>query len=426
MLYQLHALAMEAMQPLHQGAKTARYLWSHPFNPWSGSWVAQRMTAGLEVFERLSAYYERPAFGYGTVPIAGRELPICERVVHSLPWCDLLNFRKDARRRRKGEWPQPKVLFVAPLSGHYPTLLRGHIEFFLPDHECYVTNWQNARDVPLARGAFQLDDYVEYLVEFLHVIGPGTHVVAVCQPGVPALMATALMSMAKDAALPASLTLIAAPIDTRKSPTGVNDYASRKDYEWFENNVIFEVPWGYRGAGQKVYPGFIQLSGFLSLNFDDHMRRHYKFYEDLAKDDGDSAEAHRRFYNEYLAVMDMSAPYYLETIRRVFIDHQLPRRLAHCGDQALDLDAIVDTALFTVEGGRDDITGAGQCHAAQELCRRLPAAKRLRHTEPLVGHYGGFNGRYFRETIGPLMKKFFREHERSHRCADSHSLAAGD
>jgi poly(3-hydroxybutyrate) depolymerase len=248
----------------------------------------------------------------------------------------------------------------------------------------------------------------------LHVIGPGTHVVAVCQPGVPALMATALMSMAKDEAVPASLVMIAAPIDTRKSPTDVNDYASRRDYDWFANNVIFEVPWGYAGVGQKVYPGFIQLSGFLSLNLDDHMRRHYKFYQDIAKDDGDSAEAHRQFYNEYLAVMDMSAPYYLETIKRVFIEHHLPRRMAHCWEQPLDLDAITDTALFTIEGGKDDITGTGQCHAAQSLCRKLSQHKRKQHTEAPVGHYGAFNGGYFRSNIGPLIKDFFREHEHPH------------
>jgi len=409
MLYQLHAMGMEAIQPLNQAAKTARYFWSHPFNLLSGSWMAQRINAGLEVFERLTAYYERPAYGFTHVDIDGRKVLVHQETIHSLPWCDLVHFRKDNRGGESRD--QPKVLVVAPMSGHYPTLLRKHIEFFLPDHDCYVTDWQNARDVAVENGAFHLDDFVEYLIEFLHVLGPGVHVDAVCQPGVPALMATALMSMAKDPATPASLVLIAAPIDTRNSPTEVNDYASRRDYEWFERNVIFDVPWGYQGHGQRVYPGFIQLTGFLSLNLDDHIRRHYKFYADLAKDDGDSAEAHRQFYNEYLAVMDMSAAFYLETIKRVFIEHHIPRRMAHCSGQAIDLDAIHGTALFTVEGGRDDITGAGQTHAAQGLCRKLPASLRRQHTEPLVGHYGSFNGRYFRETIGPMMKDFFREHE---------------
>ncbi len=411
MLYQLHAIRQEAMQPFHRTAKTTRYFLSHPFNPWSGTWLAQRMNAGLELFERLTMDYERPEFGFRQVRVDDRIVPVCEGVVHSLPWCDLLSFHKECRRHRRHEWPQPRVLFIAPVSGHYPTLLRKHIEYFLPDHECYVTDWQNARDVPLAQGAFHLDHYVEYIIEFLHVLGPNTHVVAVCQPGVPALMAAALMNMAKDECAPASLVMIAAPIDTRKSPTDVNDYASKKDYEWFANNVIFEVPWGYRGVGQKVYPGFIQLTGFLSLNLDDHMRRHYKFYQDIAKDDGDSAEAHRQFYNEYLAVMDMSAPYYLETIRRVFIEHHLPRRIAHCDGQTVDLDAITKTAIFTIEGGRDDITGAGQCHAAHDLCRKLPAHMHRQHTEPLVGHYGAFNGGYFRQNVGPLIKAFLREHE---------------
>lgn len=412
MLYQLHALGMEAIQPLHQTAKSARYFWSHPFNPLSGSWLAQRFNAGLEVFERVTAYYEKPEFGYISVQLGGVEVPLHQEVIHALAWGNLVHFRKDDRALGKNKAEQPKVLFVAPMSGHYPTLLRRHIEVFLADFDCYVTDWQNARDVPLANGAFHLDDYVEYLIEFLRFLGPSVHVVAVCQPGVPALMATALMGMAKDPAAPASLVLIAAPIDTRSSPTEVNDYASKRDYEWFERNVIFDVPWGYKGAGQRVYPGFIQLSGFLSMNLDDHFRRHYKFYADLAKDDGDSAEAHRQFYNEYLAVMDMSAAYYLETIKRVFIEHHLPRRMAHCCGQAIDLDAIRDTALLTIEGGQDDITGAGQTHAAQTLCRKLPAALRLQHTEPLVGHYGAFNGRYFREAIAPMMKEFFRSHER--------------
>lgn len=410
MLYQLHAMGMEAVQPLNQTAKTTRYFLSHPFNLLSGTWLAQRINAGLEMFERLTAYYERPAFGYTSVNVEGEKVLVHQETIHSLPWCDLVHFRKDCRGHGDG-WKQPRVLFVAPMSGHYPTLLRKHIEFFLPDHDCYVTDWQNARDVPIESGAFHLDDYVEYLVEFLRVLGPGAHLVGVCQPGVPALMATALMSMAKDPATPASLVLIGAPIDTRSCPTEVNDYASRRDYEWFERNVIFDVPWGYRGRGQRVYPGFIQLTGFLSLNLDDHIRRHYKFYEDLTKDDGDSAEAHRQFYNEYLAVMDMSAAYYLETIKRVFIEHHIPRKMAHCGGQTIDLDAIRNTALFTVEGGKDDITGAGQTHAAQGLCRKLDASMRRQHTEPLVGHYGSFNGRYFRETIGPMMKNFFREHD---------------
>jgi poly(3-hydroxybutyrate) depolymerase len=409
MLYQLQALGMEALQPLNQLSKTSRFFWSHPFNVLSGSWAAQFMAAGLELFERLTTVYERPAWGYETVLVDGRDVPIREEIVHRLPWCDLLRFRKDCHRN--GD-TQPRILVVAPMSGHYPTLLRGHIEYFLPQHDVYVTDWCNARDVCVSEGAFHLDDYTEYLIEFLRFLGPNTHIVAVCQPGVPALMATALMGMTRDIAAPASLTLIAAPIDTRSNPTEVNDYASRRDYEWYEKNVIFDVPFGFKGQGQRVYPGFIQLTGFLSLNFDNHIRRHYKFYEDLLKDDGDSAEAHRKFYNEYLAVMDMSAPFYLETIKRVFIEHHLPRRMAHYRNVAIDLDAVRDTAILTIEGGKDDITGAGQTHAAHDLCRKLPAEKRKQHTEPLVGHYGAFNGGYFRQNIGPLISAFMHKHER--------------
>ncbi len=406
MLYQLHAIGMEALQPLHQTAKTIRHFWSHPYNPFSSTPLAKHVSAGLETFERLSEYYEKPEFGYIKVALDGRDVPIFQEVIHSLPWCDLVHFRKAVVVE------QPKVLFVAPLSGHYATLLRGHVEFFLPDHDCYITDWRNARDVPLANGDFTLDDYIEYIIEYLQFLGPGAHIVAVCQPGVPSLMAVALMSMAHDSALPASLTMIAAPIDTRESPTEVNNYAMKRDYEWFEKSVIFDVPWGYKGEGQRVYPGFVQLSGFLSLNLNDHLRRHYKFYKDLTKDDGDSAEDHRLFYNEYLAVLDISAPFYLDTIKRVFIEHHLARRVAHCGDQAIDLTAITKTALFTVEGGKDDICGSGQTHAAHGLCKKLPQELRQQHTEPLVGHYGSFNGRYFRETIGPMIKAFIATHNR--------------
>lgn len=408
MLYQLQALGMDALQPLNQMAKASRHLWSHPFNPWSGSHLAQRMTAGLELFERMTTVYERPEWGYETVTVGDQQVPIRQEVVQRRAWCDLVHFRKE------GDWQQPRVLVVAPMSGHFPTLLRGHIEFFLPDHDVHVTDWQNARDVALSDGAFGFDDYVEYIIEFLRFLGPNTHVIAVCQPGVPALMATALMGMANDVAAPASLTLIAAPIDTRSNPTEVNDYARGRDYEWFERNVIYNVPYGFKGQGQRVYPGFIQLSGFLSMNMDSHIRKHYKFYEDLMKDDGDSAEEHRKFYNEYLAVMDMSAPFYLETIKRVFIEHHLPRRMVHCRETAIDLDAVRRTALLTIEGGKDDITGAGQTHAAQDLCRKLASTKRRQHTEPLVGHYGAFNGGYFRDNIGPMISAFMHEHDLEH------------
>jgi poly(3-hydroxybutyrate) depolymerase len=281
MLYQLHAIGMESLQPLNRAAKTARHLLSHPFHPWSGSWLGQGLNAGFELFERMTAYYERPAWGFTTVEIDGRDVPIRQETVHSLPWCDLLRFRRDYGLEVPDPHPQPKVLFVAPMSGHYPTLLRNHVRFFLGDFDCYVTEWANARDVALSDGTFHLDDYVEYIMDFVRLLGPSTHVVAVCQPGVPALMAAAVMAMADDPAVPASLTLISAPIDTRCNPTEVNDYASRHDYEWFERNDIFEVHYGFLGFGQKVYPGFIQLSCFLSLNLDNHIRRHNKFYQDL-------------------------------------------------------------------------------------------------------------------------------------------------
>lgn len=403
MLYQLHALGMETLQPLHQTAKTARFLLSHPLNPFSGSFLTRHASAAFELYERLTAYYEKPEFGFTHVEIDGQRVPIRQEVVHALPYCDLLHFR------REGQWNHRRMLLVAPLSGHYATLLRNTVAEFLPDHDVFITDWRNARDVPLEDGPLHLDDYVEYIMDFLRFLGPETHVMAVCQPCVPVLMALSVMAMAGEPT-PPTMSLLAGPIDARNSPTEVNDYASYRDYEWFERNVIFKVPEGFQGAGQRVYPGFIQLSGFLSLNLNNHISRHYKFYKDLVKNDGESSEAHRVFYNEYLAVLDMSAPFYLETIQRVFMRYELASGRATYRGQHIDPAAIKKTALFTLEGGKDDITGRGQTQAAQALCSNIPQSRRQHHEEPLVGHYGVFNGRHFRESVAPKVKEFMARH----------------
>ena len=409
MLYQALALTMEALQPLHQTAKTARYFYSHPLNPFRQNYFVRHMNAGLELFERLSAYYAKPEFGIQQTTIDGNPVAVREECVLNLPYMRLLHFRKEREIR------QPTMLIVAPLSGHFATLLRNTVTHLLPMNDIYITDWTNARDVPLYDGEFHLDDYTDYVIESLRLLGENTHLLAICQSTVPSLMAVAMMSEDGDSAVPPSMTMIAGPVDTRVNPTAVNDYAGNHDFDWFENNVIFTVPPGYPGAGQKVYPGFMQLAGFLSLSWNDHLRRHQRFYSDLIKNDGDSAEAHRVFYNEYLAVLDMSAPFYLETIKRVFIDIELPQGKATHRGRPIHLDAISETALMTIEGGADNICGPGQTEAAHSICKNIPAKKRARHVEPLVGHYGAWNGSKFRNNVSPRLMKFISEHDRQNR-----------
>ncbi len=413
MLYQAHALFMEALQPLHHTAKTARYFYDHPLNPLKDFALTRYATAGCELFERLSAYYEKPEFGITKTVVDNTELMVREEVVIAKPYMNLVRFRKDfklAGLAKKERPKQPKLLIVAPLSGHYATLLRNTVSRLLPELDIYITEWVNARNVPLAAGEMHLDDFVDDVIDSITHCGANTHVLAICQPVVPVMMALAVMSKAKDEHIPLTATMIAGPIDTSVNPSAINDYASTRDFEWFENNVIFDVPPGFEGEGQRVYPGFMQLSGFLSLNFNDHISKHYRFFHDLVKNDGDSSEAHRVFYNEYLAVLDISAPFYLETIKRVFIDNELSRGLASYRGEPIDLDAISETALFTIEGGQDDICGLGQTEAAHRICKNIPDDKRKHHVEAYVGHYGAWNGRRFRENVAPQIIDFIKQH----------------
>ena len=407
MLYQLHHQYNQSVQPLNFWAKTLKSqlsLTSHlPFNL---DYFVRPTVAQLELLERFTDTYTKPEFELPFTEINGEQIKITEEVTHSLPYCDLLHFK------REGTHNHPKMLLLAPLSGHYATLLRGTVEQFIPDHEVYITDWKSARNVPLKQGGFSFNDYVRYLIEFLEELGPNTHVVAVCQPSVPAIVATSIMAERKNPNAPKSLTVMGGPIDTRVSPTEVNDYASGKDLEWFKNKVIMTVPKGFAGAGQRVYPGFIQLSGFLSMNLDSHVQKHHKFFGDLVKGDGDSADAHRKFYNEYLAVMDLPADFYLETIRKVFIDHRLARGKIQFEKKRVDPTAVTDTALFTIEGENDDITGKGQTQAAHDILSSIPANKKHHYEQPGVGHYGIFNGRRFREVIAPKIKAFIQDNEK--------------
>ncbi len=414
MLYQAHAMFMEFLQPLHQTAKTARYFHSHPLNPFKDFTFTRHITAACELFERLSAYYEKPEFGITHTNIDDVSVMVREEVVISNPYMNLRHFRKDlilAGFSEQKYQQQPRLLIVAPLSGHYATLLRNTVKRLLPELDIYITDWVNARDVPLTAGQMHLDGFVDDVIDSINHCGPNTHVLAICQPTVPLVMALGVMSERDSPNIPSSTTLIAGPVDTSINPSAVNDYASTHEFDWFEENVIFTVPPGFIGEGQRVYPGFMQLTGFLSLNINDHISKHYRFYHDLVKNDGDSSEAHRQFYNEYLAVLDMSAPFYLETIKRVFIENQLATGKATYRGELIKLDTIQDTALLTIEGEQDDICGLGQTEAAHRVCCNIPEDKRKHHVQPLVGHYGAWNGRHFRETVAPMMIDFIKQHD---------------
>lgn len=387
-----------------------RQAYSNPLSPLSNTAFGRSMDAGFEVFERLTRRYGKPEFGLSSTVVDGKPVSVIEETVWSKPFCNLVRFNLDLGANRKAN---PKILIVSPMSGHYATLLRGTVEVLLPYGEIYITDWIDARTVPVTDGRFDLDDYISHVIEMLHHIGEGVHVVAVCQPSVPVLAAVSLMEADDDTCAPASMTLMGGPIDTRINPTAVNEMAKGKPIEWFRDNVVMQVPWPQPGFGRSVYPGFLQLSGFMSMNLDRHMTAHKDFYLNLVKNDGDSAEKHREFYDEYLAVMDLTAEFYLQTVETVFIEHALPKGTMLHKCRAVDPSAIRHTALFTVEGENDDISGVGQTKAAHDICLNLPDSKREHYMQPDVGHYGVFNGSRFRSDIVPRMVDFMRKHEKA-------------
>lgn len=413
MFYKLYEINHAAIQPYRAIADATRLLYTNPLNPVSGTPVGRSIAAMAEVFERTTRRYAKPEFGIEETEVDGKPVPVCEKTVWSRPFCRLLHFERALPEHRQGE----RVLLVAPMSGHYATLLRGTVQALLPHADIYITDWADARTVPVSEGRFGLEDYVDYVIEMLHALGEGTHVIAVCQPAVPVLAAVSVMERRGDPFAPASMTLMGGPIDTRINPTAVNRFAKQKGIDWFRRNVITQVPWPHPGFLRRVYPGFLQLSGFLGMNLERHINAHKEFYLRLVADDGDSAEKHREFYDEYLAVMDMTAEFYLETVERVFIEHDLPRgQLIHRGE-TVDPSAIRNVALLTVEGGRDDISGIGQTEAAHRLCSSLPAAMRRHHLQPDVGHYGVFNGSRFRADIVPVILSFMQEHSHRQKAA---------
>jgi poly(3-hydroxybutyrate) depolymerase len=388
-------------------------LFFNPLNPLSHTPVGRSALAACEVFERATRRYVKPDFGITRTMVDGRCVAVTEDVVWEQPFFRLLHFKRAIDRARAAR--DPRLLLVAPMSGHFATLLRGTVETFLPDHEVYITDWRDARDVPLADGGFDLDDYIAAMRAMLGLFGGDVHVFAVCQPSVPVLAAVALMDEDGEA-VPLSLLLAGGPVDTRVNPTRVNTLAEQRGTDWFRRNVITNVPWPCAGRGRQVYPGFLQLSGFMTMNLDRHVEAHKELFLHLVRGDGDSADKHREFYDEYLAVMDLAAEFYLQTVDSVFVQHLLPRGLMTHRGRAVDLRTLRRSALMTIEGEKDDITGTGQCRAAHELCLAVPAANRLHFECPRVGHYGIFNGSRFRREIAPRMAKFMRAHD---PCAES-------
>lgn len=412
MFYQMYELNHAALAPLRAYADAMRLAYRNPVNPISHTSYGRAVAAGFELFERTTRRYGKPEFGLGETTLKSGPVSVHEKVVWSKPFCNLIHFERCLPARHPQD---PKILIVAPMSGHYATLLRGTVETLLPDAEVYITDWTDARMVPVSDGRFDLDDYIDYVIAMLHKLGPDTHVIAVCQPSVPVLAAVAVMEEDGDPLAPASMTLMGGPIDTRINPTGVNELAQSKPLEWFADNVIMQVPWPLPGFARSVYPGFLQLSGFMTMNLDRHMIAQKDFFLHLVKDDGDSAERHRDFYNEYLAVMDLTEEFYLQTVDAVFIKHSLPKGELMHRDRKVDTTAIRTTALLTVEGENDDISGLGQTEAAQTICPNIPDAMRQHYVQPKVGHYGVFNGSRFRAEIAPRILDFISAHAHANR-----------
>lgn len=387
-------------------------------NPLSHTPYGRSLAAACDVFERLTRRYGKPTFDLPTTVVRGQLTSVIETVVWEKPFCKLIHFE----RAGKSAGSDPKLLIVAPMSGHYATLLRGTVEAFLPSHEVYITDWQDARMVPMSEGRFDLDDYIDYVQEMIRHIGLGTHVMGVCQPSVPVIAAVARMEAQDDPLVPRSMILMGGPIDTRRNPTAVNKVAEERGLDWFKRHCITTVPFNYPGFMRQVYPGFLQLSGFMAMNFDRHMMAHREYFDDLVKGDGDSADKHREFYDEYLAVMDLTAEFYLQTVETVFIEHAIPRGTMMHRDEKVDLSAIRRCALMTVEGEHDDISGVGQTQAAQDLCVNIPKDMRLHYLQAKVGHYGVFNGSRFRAEIAPRIANFIAAQEEWTRRASGVSI----
>jgi poly(3-hydroxybutyrate) depolymerase len=406
MIYQFYQAQADLLYPLRQFARLGASLTAILASGACAPHAVRQVAAGLTLFADAELSHQRPPFGVASVTLDGRSVPVLEESVDDTPFGSLLHFRKDSTIN------QPRVLLVAPMSGHFATLLRDTVRVMLPEHDVYITDWKNARDVPLSEGRFGLDEFIDHLIHWLGVIGPGGHIIAVCQPAVPALAAVAVMAEAGDPALPRSMTLMAGPIDTRVNPTKVNEFAASRPIEWFDRHLIGAVPWRFPGAFRHVYPGFIQLSAFMSMNLDRHIGAHFTQLRSLVGGDEGSAEAHRRFYGEYGAVMDLPAEFYLETVRRVFQEHDLARGDFTWHGHKVQPSAIRRVGLLTVEGERDDICAIGQTMAALDLCSRVPVNLKQNHVQTGVGHYGVFSGRRWASEVYPRVREMIQAMDR--------------
>ncbi|MFG6469161.1 polyhydroxyalkanoate depolymerase [Roseateles sp. BYS87W] len=413
MLYQFFETQRALLSPFSEFAAASAKLYSHPLSPFAHTPLSQRMSAGLDLMHRLAKDYEKPEFDIESVEVDGVEVAVQELVPLEKPFCRLLRFKRytdDPAVLAKMK-DQPTVLVVAPLSGHHSTLLRETVKQLLKDHKVYITDWTDARMVPLEVGPFHLDDYIKYVQEFIRLVGGADcHVMSVCQPTVPVLAAISLMASAGEAT-PRSMTMMGGPIDARKSPTAVNNLAMNRSFSWFENNVIYRVPTNFPGAGREVYPGFLQHTGFVAMNPDRHLTSHYDYFLDLVRGDDEGAEAHRRFYDEYNAVLDMPAEYYLDTIKTVFQDFALVNGTWQVDGAFVRPQDITGTALLTVEGELDDISGAGQTKAAHDLCAGVPKQHQYHYDAIGAGHYGIFSGRRWRENVYPQVRDFIAKYD---------------
>jgi poly(3-hydroxybutyrate) depolymerase len=414
MLYQLYETQRALMAPFAEFASASAKLYNHPLSPFAHMPMAQRVSASFDLLHRLAKEYEKPKFDITAATVDGVDVAVQEQVPITKPFCRLLRFKRfsDNPKALATMKTQPTVLVVAPLSGHHSTLLRDTVKSLLHDHKVFITDWTDARMVPLSAGPFHLDDYVEYVQEFIRHIGPAVHVISVCQPTVPVLAAVSLLASAAEAT-PRTMTMMGGPIDARNSPTAVNNLATNKSHGWFEANVIYRVPPNFPGAGRAVYPGFLQHTGFVAMNPDRHMSSHYDYFRDLIRGDDDSAEAHRQFYDEYNAVLDMPAEYYLDTIKTVFQDFALVNGTWTVRGALVRPQDITTTALLTIEGELDDISGAGQTRAAHGLCAGIPKSRQFHYDAIGAGHYGIFSGRRWREMVYPELKGFIARYDRA-------------
>lgn len=403
-IYTFMEMHRAQIAPLRMLAHLGHDMNVHPYNPISYTNYGRSLAASFELMERLTRHYGKPEWGISETVVDGKPVKIDNIVVTAKDFCNLLHFKK------QGNFNLPKMLIVAPMSGHYATLLRGTVEGMLPYFDVYITEWINAREIPMSKGEFTLDDYIDYVIEFIETLSPDINVMAVCQPSVPVMAAVSIMSAERNPNVPKSMTLIGGPIDTRHSPTEVNEMATERSMYWFATNVITRVPVNYPGVMRRVYPGFIQLSGFMAMNLNRHIEEHVKLFNHLVDGDGESADAHKKFYNEYLSVMDIPAEFYLQTIETVFKEHSLPQGSMKSRGRRVDPSRITKTALLTIEGEKDDISGVGQTKAAIKLCSGIPTHQKQYILQKGVGHYGLFNGRKFREIIVREILDFVKAH----------------